>query len=111
MLKNISLFSDYSNQLQKIEQNQAKLKNLQNKILEWNQKAIKIQRKFDFILPNYIIDEIVENEEKKDYCNLNYLVNCAVVNGKISENNGKIIKRIYCYEKSKILKNQELVKN
>ena len=28
--------------------------------------------------------------------NLHYLVNCAVVNGRISESNGKIIKQIYC---------------
>lgn len=97
MLKYMSLFSEYSNEMKQIERNQAELRNLQNKILEWNQKAIKIQRKFDFILPNYIIDEIVKSEKKKDYSNLHYLINCAVVNGRISENNAKIIKNFYCY--------------
>lgn len=85
-----------SDQIKEIEYKQAELKKLQNKISKWNQNFTKIQSKFDFILPNYIIDEIIENEEQKNYLNLHYLVNCAVVNGRISENNGRRIKEIYC---------------
>lgn len=96
MLKKISKKNLLSNQIKEIEYKQIELKELKNKVLEWNYMAIKIQSKFDFILPNYIIDEILKNEEKKDYINLHYLVNCAVINGRISENNGKIIKHIYC---------------
>lgn len=69
---------------------------LHEDFLEWNQKAKEIQSKFDFILPNYIIDEIIENEQKKTYFNLYCLINCAVINGTISESNKKILKQIYC---------------
>lgn len=96
ILKEKLLFLSYSDQIKEIEYKQAEFKKLQDKISDWNQKATKIQSNFDFILPNYLIDEIVENEEKKDYLNLHYLINCAVVNGRISKNNGKIIKQIYC---------------
>lgn len=82
--------------LKEIEHKQAELIELQAKILKWNEMAIKIQSKFDFVLPNYIIDEILKNEEKKDYNNLHYLINCAVINGRISKNAGKIIKKFYC---------------
>ena len=96
MLKKMFKKKLLSNQIEEIEYKQMELKELKNKVSEWNYMAMKIQSKFDFILPNYIIDEILKNEEKKDYINLHYLVNCAVINGRISENNGKIIKNIYC---------------
>lgn len=96
MLKKILKENLLSNQIKEIEQKQAELKELQNEVSEWNHMAIKIQSKFDFVLPNYIIDEILKNTEKKNYINLHYLVNCAVINGRISESNGKIIKQIYC---------------
>ena len=96
MLKKMLKENLLSNQIKEVELKQSELRELQNKVSEWNHLAIKIQSKFDFILPNYIIDEILKNREKKDYNNSHYLVNCAVVNGRISESNGKIIKQIYC---------------
>lgn len=69
--------------------------NFHGQNLEWNKKAKIIQSKFNFILPDYIIDEIIKNEEKKDYLNLNYLINLAVINGRISKDNGKLIKKTY----------------
>ena len=100
MLKKIfkykSLSLNFSNQLKDIERKQFELNLLQNKISEWNDKSIKIQSNFDFVLPNYIIDEILENEDTKNYFNLHYLINCAVINGRITEDNGKLLKKIYC---------------
>lgn len=77
----------------------SEFKRLQEDFLKWNQKANEIQSKFDFILPNYIIDEIIENEENKAYFNLYCLINCAVINGTISKDNEKILKQVYCTNK------------
>lgn len=96
MLKNIfKRMNSLSEQLEKLEQRRIELEKLQNRISEWNRKASEIQSKFNFILPNYIIDEIIENEDRKDYLNLHYLINCAVINGRISETDGNIIKQVY----------------
>lgn len=59
------------------------------------ERASEIQTKFDFVLPDYIIDEIIENENSKSFLNLHYLINCAVVNNRITENNAKLLKQIY----------------
>ena len=79
-----------SNEIKDVELNK-----LQSKIIEWNKKAEVIQSKFNFILPNYIIDEIIENESSKNFLNLHYLINCAVLSGRITTNNGKILKKEY----------------
>lgn len=81
--------------LQDSEFKKAEFERLQEDFFKWNQKAKEIQSKFDFILPNYIIDEIIENEEKKTYFNLYCLINCAVINGTISQNNEKRLKEVY----------------
>lgn len=91
MLKKIlSLLPKVEATKQQLNQN-----NFQNYIENWNKKACEIKSKFHFSIPNYIIDEIIENEKNKNYFNLHCLVNCAVLNGKLSEKNGKIIKEKY----------------
>ena len=84
------------NLIKEFEHKQFELNILQDEISEWNDKSIKIQSNFDFVLPNYIIYEILENENTKNYFNLHYLINCAVINGRITEDNGKLLKKIYC---------------
>lgn len=86
---------EFSNSITEREQSRIELEILQKRISEWNRKASIIQSNFDFILPNYMIDEILNNEEKKNYVNLHCLINCAVVNGRITESNGKLLKQIY----------------
>ena len=95
MFKNI-LKNLLSNPIEKSNYKKNEIEILEKKIYEWDTKSSQIQSKFKFIIPNYIIDEIIENEEKKDYLNLHYLVNCAVINGRISETEGNIIKQAYC---------------
>ena len=73
---------DY-NQISEI---QIKTKNLQNEF---------IQSKFDFIIPDYLIDEIIESNRSKFYVNLRHLINCAIINGRISKENGTILKMFY----------------
>lgn len=72
------------------------INNLKNDVDSWNKKAIKIQKKFDFLIPNYIIDEILEDmDTSADYKNLYLLINCAVFNNKLTFENGEKIKKIY----------------
>ena len=93
--KHILSFFNYSKQITEIEYKQKELTELKRKIIDWKKKASIIQSNFDFILPNYIIDEIIENERNKDYLNLYYLINCAIINGRLSEENGKVLKQAY----------------
>lgn len=61
----------------------------------WNQKASKIQSYFDFAIPNYILDEIIEHENSAYKDNLYYLINCAVINNRITLENAKRLREIY----------------
>ncbi len=65
---------------------------LQNEIEIWNLKANEIQANLGFTVPNYIIDEIIEQQSSSDKNNLYALINCAVINGSISMENAKKIK-------------------
>lgn len=61
----------------------------------WKQKASKIQSHFDFAIPNYILDEIIEQENNTCKDNLYYLINCAVMNNRITLENAKKIREVY----------------
>lgn len=82
---------DYS-QISKI---QIETKNLQNKLDKFNKEKKIIQSRFNFIIPDYLIDEIIESNTTKIYHNLNCLINCAIVNGTLSKENGSILKQAY----------------
>lgn len=69
--------------------------NLKKQIETWNKKATIIQSQFDFIIPNYIIDEIISNEYSKNYSNLHFLINVAVINNKLTKSDGNILKKFY----------------
>lgn len=68
---------------------------LKKQIEIWNKKANTIQSQFDFIIPNYIIDEIINNEYSKNYSNLHFLINAAVINNKLTKSDGNILKKFY----------------
>lgn len=78
-----------------IEKTEEKIKKLTNKILTWNIKANKIRGQFSFLIPDYLIDEIIENEADKNYNNLHYLCNMACICGRITEEECKLIKMTY----------------
>ena len=71
------------------------LTRMQNKINEWEQKSNELQEKFNFPLPDYIVDEILESEKNKNFVNLHYLINCAVINNRMTEKNAIILKQTY----------------
>lgn len=63
---------------------------LNDKEIECN----KIQNKYDFVIPKYILVELIKpNYDKIDLC---YLVNMAVINERFTEEEGKILKERYC---------------
>ena len=94
-LRKYLLSFNFSVKIKDLEIKHIELNILKNEILEWNKKSWQIQSNFDFPLPQYLINEIIETEKSKDYFNLYYLINCAVINGRISEGNGKKIKQLY----------------
>ena len=61
--------NNINSNLSNIEQHISELK---KQIELWNKKATFIQSQFDFIIPNYIIDEIIRKENSKNYSNLHY---------------------------------------
>ena len=79
------------------ENSYVELDRLQNNISNWEQKAEIIKSRFNFNLPDYIIDEIIKNDTSKNYVNLHYLINCALVNDRISESDANLLKQIYSF--------------
>lgn len=66
-----------------------------DEVKSWNKKASEIQARFDFVIPNYILDEIIEQEDSAYKDNLYYLINCAVMNNRITIENAKKIREVY----------------
>ena len=64
-----------------------------NKIKEYLKKfdtiSLKLKIFFSFDIPNYLIDDIIMEE---NYSHLCLLLNLAVINKRISKNNAKILK-------------------
>ena len=75
---------------------ESSLKEAKGKLDNWNKKSKIIQAQFDFKIPDYIIDEIICFEKERDYLNLCTVINCAIVSGSISSDNGKTLKEFYC---------------
>ena len=96
MNKRKNVLINTTDMLNNLKNKENELDKLQNKLSDWNQKAKKIQSKLNFTLPNYLIDEIIDNENTKNYLNLHSLINCAVINGRITKENAKLIKELYC---------------
>lgn len=72
-----------------------KILELQTQIDTWKKNANEIQSSFDFDIPNYILDELIKKRKHLNcsHDNLYYLLNCAVMNGKLSRTNANKIKK------------------
>ena len=78
---------EYEKEIKKMEQK-----------LELNKKIReKLSGYFDFIIPDYVISDFIDNEDYHHFC---LMVNMAVVNKKLSKENGNTLK-----EKTKSLFN------
>ena len=73
------------------------LEELQEIINNRKIKANEIQSNFSFVIPEYLIDEIIEKENAKNYGNLHALINLATLNGRITEENAISLKKYYPY--------------
>ncbi len=71
---------------------QDEITDLQNEIKSWDLKSNEIQSNFDFTIPNYILDEIIDQQSLSNKDNLFALINCAVINGSISRESAQKIK-------------------
>lgn len=61
---------------------------LWGQVQRFNRLKNKLQVEYGFAIPDYIIDEIINND---DYDNLCALLNLAVLNNRISKKNARII--------------------
>ena len=78
---------EYEKEIKKMEQK-----------LELNKKIReKLSGYFDFIIPDYVISDFIDNEDYHHFC---LMVNMAVVNKRLSKENGNTLK-----EKTKSLFN------
>ena len=66
------------------------------KILEEKQiKYQEIQKHYNFIIPKYILREIIKPlYDKRELC---MLINMAIMNERFSDDEGKILKEKYCF--------------
>ena len=66
---------------------------MQNIIDERQRKSEKLQSKFNFKIPNYVIEELIK--DNKNYDILNSMIGIAVVNGRLSREQAKILRKLY----------------
>lgn len=91
---------------QNVEIYEKKIREIKRKNELSNKTREKLEKYFDFYITSYIIDDIVENEDYYHFC---LMVNLAVVNNRLTADNGEKlklgIKRIF-----NIKNNYELLK-
>ena len=73
-----------------------------NRILKQRLEQLEIQRKniqnrFNFKIPIYVLDEIIESNDKILKDNLNAIINLARVNDRISLEEADILKKQYVF--------------
>ena len=83
------------NELEEVNKRKEENRILNEKLSIWNNKADKIREQFDFFIPNYLIDEIIEKEIEKNYNNLHCLCNMAFICGRITDKESQMIKKVY----------------
>lgn len=72
---------------------------LKEKIAQLEIERKKIQDNFDFKVPVYILDEIIEAEEMYNVENINVLINLAKTNNRISEEDAMILKNEFVFSR------------
>ncbi len=56
----------------------------------------EIQKKFEFTIPNYVLEEIVFTKNKMEKCNLHLMINIAFLNNKLTKRQAQKLKKYYC---------------
>ncbi len=73
---------------------------LKQKIEQLEVQREKIQNRFNFKIPVYVLDEIVESNDRVIKDNLNAIINLARVNDRISLKEAEILKEHYVFNNS-----------
>ena len=60
-------------------------------------QGTEIQKKFNFIIPDYVLEEIVLTRNKLDKLNLNLMINLAVINNRLTKRQAKMLKNEFYY--------------
>lgn len=71
---------------QNVEIYEKKIREIKRKNELSNKTREKLEKYFDFYITSYIIDDIVENEDYYHFC---LMVNLAVVNNRLTADNGE----------------------
>ena len=56
----------------------------------------EIQKNFSFFIPDYVLDEIVLTQNKHQKLNLLVLINLAMINKRLTEEQASELKNKYC---------------
>lgn len=72
------------------------LKDLLTETMIIKKKCKDIQKKFEFTIPDYVLEEIVLTRNKEEKVNLCLMINIAVLNNKLTKGQARKIKNIYC---------------
>ena len=72
---------------------------LKEKIAQLEIERKKIQDNFNFKIPVYILDEIIEEDEKYNVENINVLINLAKINNRISKEDAMILKNEFVFSR------------
>lgn len=76
--------------LESITNNQVTCMLLENEIQRYKRLKEKLEFEYGFSIPDYIVDEIINNN---DYENLCLLINLAIISKRLSKEQGNIIKQ------------------
>lgn len=76
--------------LESITNNQVTCILLENEIQRYKRLKGKLEFEYGFSIPDYIVDEIINNN---DYENLCLLINLAIISKRLSKEQGNIIKQ------------------
>lgn len=76
--------------------------NEKNKILKeyieyQTEERKKVQDRYEFDIPIYILDEIIESYNKHREENINVLINMAKINGRLDEQQAKMLKNEFVF--------------
>lgn len=76
------------------------LKNALTEMIFIKAQGIEIQKKFEFVIPDYVLDEIVLARNKLNKANLQLMINMAVLNNRLTNEQAKELKK-YIYNENK----------
>ncbi|MBR2587869.1 MAG: hypothetical protein IKD77_01535 [Bacilli bacterium] len=71
------------------------LKNALTEMIFIKAQGIEIQKKFEFVIPDYVLDEIVLARNKLNKANLQLMINMAVLNNRLTNEQAKELKNIF----------------